>query len=153
MSRSVAIFSATKAELIEFATNTLGITNAAELKFQDLRAAVKQASGKSHFTLPDPIGTSPAPGYAPPASSEPPIARKMVKLIIDRQEGVGGDDDVQLGVNGRVMLVPRGIEVEIPEEYAHVLQNAVQHRYESLKDGGISHTPREVPLYPHRRIA
>jgi len=74
----------------------------------------------------------------------------MVRLTIGVTEDTGGADDVNLGVNGRVMLVPRGKTVEIPNEYFEALFRSVSHIFDPIPGGGISLVPRRVPLYPYQ---
>lgn len=59
---------------------------------------------------------------APKKSKQEP--EKKYRVIINTQEGFDGKDDVKLGVNGRVFLVKRGHEVELPESYLGVLKDA-----------------------------
>ena len=73
---------------------------------------------------------------------------ERVRLQIHVQEKPGGSEPVQVGVNGKVMLIPRGKEVEIPWTYYEVLCKAVETHYDPLPDGGLSE-PRFVPRYPH----
>lgn len=62
------------------------------------------------------------------ASAETPVAppkkQRKVRVMINQQDGPDGKFDVTLGVNGKVLLIKRGEEVEIPEEYFFVLRDA-----------------------------
>jgi hypothetical protein len=78
----------------------------------------------------------------------PPLAGK-VRINIGIQEEAGGNEPVAVGVNGKIMLIPRGKDVDIPEPYLEALEHAVTFKYDSLPDGmGINPVPREVQLYP-----
>jgi len=78
----------------------------------------------------------------------PPPSGK-VRINIGIQEEAGGNEPVPVGVNGKIMLIPRGKDVDIPESYLEALQHAVTYKYDSLPDGmGINPVPREVQLYP-----
>ena len=58
------------------------------------------------------------------AKAEKSRSQKKIRVVINPQEGSDGKFDVPLGVNGRVLLVKRGVEVAIPEEYFFVLRDA-----------------------------
>lgn len=74
----------------------------------------------------------------------------MVRVLIQRTDTPGGADDVPLGCNGKIMLVPRGKLVEIPRRYFESLKNSVKHVYDSLEGGGMNPVPREVPEFPYQ---
>ena len=72
----------------------------------------------------------------------------------DGLQDAGGSDDVQVGVNGSVMLVPRGKDVDIPYRYYEALKNAVADKYEMMPDGkSMNPVPRKVPAYPFQVVA
>ena len=50
--------------------------------------------------------------------------QKKIRVMINQQDGPDGKFDVPIGVNGKVLLIKRGEEVEIPEEYFFVLRDA-----------------------------
>jgi hypothetical protein len=54
-----------------------------------------------------------------------PVAAKRVKIIIHEQDGDDGSFDVKVGVNGRAYQIKRGVEVDVPPEVVHVLDNAI----------------------------
>jgi len=56
--------------------------------------------------------------------AEKPKGQKKIRVMINQQDGPDGKFDVPLGVNGKVLLIKRGAEVEIPEEYYFVLRDA-----------------------------
>lgn len=66
----------------------------------------------------------------------------------DKEDGV--DQLVQVGVNGDVMIIPRGKDVEIRAPYLEVLNNAITHQFyhEDPSDMASPILKREVPLYP-----
>ena len=76
-----------------------------------------------------------------------------VKLIIHTTTEAGGKDPVPIGVNGRVMLVPRGKEVEIPHAYFEVLKNAKRFDYEPGPEGYGLQPPTEVQMYSFQRLS
>ncbi len=61
----------------------------------------------------------------------------------------GGDQDVQLSVNGRACLVRRGEDVEIPYMYYEVLKNAVEVHRDALPDGGLGPERKVFPIPFH----
>jgi hypothetical protein len=152
--RQVAIADATGPQLRAFAGSHLGIEFGQFDKVADIRAKVRQAWDKDTIPVPeDPpaAGATAGPGVDPEQAAKPAKPEK-VKIIIAATEEAGGDEPVQVSVNGRAMLIQRGEEVEIPYPYFEVLQNAVMYRYEPLKDGGIGR-PRSVQMYPFQRVA
>jgi hypothetical protein len=103
------------------------------------------------------IDVEDAPPTAKQVGAKPlggePVAPEKVKILIARTEDAGGDEPVPVGVNGPIMLVPRGEPVEIPYAYYEVLKNAVKDIYDPLPDGGMNPVPRKVPAYPFQRLA
>lgn len=78
--------------------------------------------------------------------------RKEIRIMIHANDKPGGDRPVPVGVNGVMMLIERGKACWVPEEYVHVLINAVEiiyPEYDQNADmlGGLSH-PKPVPSYP-----
>ena len=59
-----------------------------------------------------------------PKAESKPKAQKRIRVIINPQEGSDGKLDVTLGINGKVLLIKRGVEVAIPEDYFFVLRDA-----------------------------
>lgn len=151
--KTIKLSAATQAQLREFAEAYLGMTFPDDEKTEAIRAKIAAAWSKPEI----PIGDEPEP--APKAEAKPKAAAKAegkpkkVRLIVHGSDDEDGNEPIQLGVNGKVMLVPRGEEVEIPYAYFEVLKNAVTHRYEPLRDGGINPVPRKVQLYPFQVIA
>lgn len=150
--KKIALAEASEAQLRTFAEDYLGMTFPANTKVETLRAKIKSAWTKDEISVADAAPEEPLVGQAPPTPKGQEIAPGKVKIIIQRTDDSGGDEPVPIGVNGKVMLVPRGEEVGIPMAYFRVLENCVTYRYESLKDGGINPIPRKVPLYPFQRI-
>lgn len=60
--------------------------------------------------------------------------RRMIKINIMKTDRDGGDRDVPVGVNGKLYLIQRGVDVEVPAEVVEVLRNAVETRWEQRKD-------------------
>lgn len=94
---------------------------------------------------------SPALEQAVPGTTKAKAARKghfkgmvdkssegdpKVTIHIPRQSGPGGDRHVPVSVNGRLMLIPRARNVEIPYRYYEALNNAIEARYEEVPARG-----------------
>ena len=120
-----------------------------------LRVAISRAWDDSEISVPSDMGgdakkpsprkvAAPAPGaaLAPKDSSRDP----RVTLIISRQDGPGGDRPVEVGVNGTLILIPRGEPSTVAYRYYEALKNAVQTVYEQTSDGDI--IGRDVHTYP-----
>jgi hypothetical protein len=74
-----------------------------------------------------------------------------VEVMIERDEGVGGDRPVFLSVNGRGLLVARGKPQRIKYPYFLALQNAVKTVFDNNPDTGETHA-RNVPTYNWRAL-
>ncbi len=146
----IPIGEATGPQLRKFAQETLGIEVKSTMGIAKLRAAVESAWDRD-IPIMDEAGAGELAGDQPQpvrARHLPPPAGK-VRINIGIQEEAGGNDPVPVGVNGKIMLIPRGKDVDIPESYLEALQHAVTYKYDSLPDGmGINPVPREVQLYP-----
>ena len=157
MNRQIEIAKATHPELLTFARDTLGLNLPPNTKIETLRARITTAWDKDYITVPEEtasaepqqLGPKPQPATA---DQKGPKSGK-VRIVITVTEEAGGNEPVPVGVNGKVMLIPRGEEVDIPESYFEVLQHAIAHKYDALPDGGMNPVPREVPLYPFQRVA
>lgn len=108
------------------------------------------AAGGRVRDVPKPI---PSAGEPPAAAPESGARAAKRVILIAKEKGPGGSDPVPVGVNGSIMLIPRGRKVEVPEPYVEVLRNAVQHIYDVAMDAsglvvGLKGDPEQVPLYP-----
>ena len=59
-----------------------------------------------------------------PATKKPKV--KLVKVIVPREVGKKVQEDVPITINGKTILIQRGVEVEIPENYASVLRQSAE---------------------------
>ncbi|WP_422028171.1 hypothetical protein [Roseovarius sp.] len=100
----------------------------------DVKAAQADSKGRRTFMKKDAAGKD----------------REYVKILIPTQEKAGGEEPVPVGVNGRIMYIPRAEVVEIPVEYAEVLENAEEFIYEPYDGNGLGglKPPRVVKSYP-----
>lgn len=150
--KTIQLSEATKSQLLEYANNVLGLSIHHATGEEKIRAQI-MACGAEEITVSDePKVVENLNPVVTIADIQAPKSEK-VKILISRTDEAGGDEPVPVGVNGRIMLIPRGEVVEIPEPYYEALKNAVYYRYEPLKDGGMPTKPREVPAYPFQRIA
>jgi len=146
----IPISEATEGQLRTFAQETLGIEIKASTGITKVRAAVESAWDRDIPVMEEAAevkvaGDAPAPVRA----SHLPPDEGLVRINIGIQEEAGGNDPVHVGVNGKIMLIPRGKDVDIPERYLEALEHAVTFKYDSLPDGmGINPVPRKVQLYP-----
>ena len=72
----------------------------------------------------------------------PPDHLGDVHLVLE-----GDGEPLPVGVNGRVIFIPRGEPVWVPEKFVHVLDNAVHSKLDEHNDliGGLL-------LYPYLRL-
>lgn len=70
-----------------------------------------------------------------------------VKIEINEGEGDGGKDDVFVQINGYAYKIKRGVEVIVPVEVLHVLENANMTVYENAQGGG--HESRKVKRFSY----
>lgn len=89
-----------------------------------------------------------------PALSEP---QPRVRILIPEQEGASdGSAPVKVGLNGRVFVIQRDKEVEVPEAVCGILDNAIGHRFVPI-DGTKPMTPDnrryvQYKRYPYQRL-
>jgi hypothetical protein len=102
-----------------------------------------------------PEGKAPRPANKKQADPTDTDSKKdpMIRIYINISETKGGSDPIPVGVNGRVMLVPRGKEIDVPSRYVHALKNAKTLVYGNDEKGRFDPTPREVPAYPFQVIS
>lgn len=81
----------------------------------------------------------------------PILNEPRVKIVIDEQEGHEGHQPVKLGINGYIIVIKRGHEVEIPASYVNLLKELKQTVYSKDDDG--NDISREVPRFAWRKVA
>lgn len=131
------------ADLRKFA-KMLGITAQRDWSKEDFVASIKSKQAHAGFTLAV-DANAPKPGLS--------------RIVIHRDPTPGHKNNpIHLGVNGRLIAVPRGLEVDVPTAFVEVLKNAVTVKTE--QDADASHanpagTYREVPntSYPYSVVA
>lgn len=155
--KKIPIDEATEDQLRNFGRDTLGLTLPPNCKPETLRSKIAAAWDKDFISLPVdtpdnqavPAGSAPLPVTDEQAPPKPGYKRIHISVT----EDAAGNEPVPVGVNGKVMLIPRGKDVDIPDAYFEVLNNAVTWKYDPLPDGGINPKPREVRVYPIQRVA
>lgn len=102
-------------------------------------------------------GTNKTPALDVKASAaaqrrSPARASGTVRVMIPRTER--DVRDVPLGLNGKIILVKRGVPVDLPEEFLEILDNAKETRYfeETDTDGRKKLVPQIVHSYPYQRV-
>jgi hypothetical protein len=166
MTKKIPIKDATEAQLRAFGESHLGLTFEANDKIDQVRAKVQAAWNKEDIEVAgdDKKAEKPAASakkQRPDTQDGKPVMAcrtknikdqdDLVRVMINKQEGAGGSDDVPLGCNGDVMMVPRGKIVDIPRRYFESLKNAVKNVYDMAEDGkSMNPVPREVADYPYQ---
>ena len=154
---------ATMDELKTFATAVLGMTVNYNIGEDTLRAKIRPAFVGDSITIMVKVQEKPAdaPAPAPEApkvgNEAPKVGKPLrgssaekdpkVTITIVEGEGTGGKRPVPVGVNGVLMLIPRGKPVDIPYRYYAALQLAIKtvHEQDEATQEIIS---TDVPSYP-----
>lgn len=123
--------SANKAALRDYAENELGVDLPASLNKDEMVEKIKELLGNSEVV-----------------EKEQP---KEVTLMIPKMEGDTGRQPVFVNLNGRRYLIQRGQKVTVPYGVYEILMNAVERKYESVRDpetGKSDLISTEVQAYP-----
>ena len=111
------------------------------MKIDDIRAAVREASGEPEVT---PVKVA-------------PMKAKTYTINIAKTNDDTGSDDVFVGVNGKGYLLKRGVDIpNVPASVVDVLRNAVETRYSQKRVQGsnaVEMVKREVQSYPFSIVA
>ena len=157
MGTQLPIAEAGTKELAAFARDNLGMNLPGNMLRENMLARIGAAWDKDYITIPDYLSGEPEhmAGQAPkPVTAAQALpAKGKVRIEMSVTEDAGGNEAVPVGVNGKIMLIPRGKPVDILRSYYLVLKNAVAHKYDPLPDGGINPVARKVSLYPFQLIA
>lgn len=156
MSTKIAVAEATAEQLRAFASMTLGL----QLTGRETKSAMIAKLSEVGYAVPF--------IHLPDAGVEPqftdrgsrPFQSRMGKfngepceerqIVIHTQDKPGGQEPVQVGVNGRTMLIPRGVPEFVPVPYIEALENAREYVYAEFTGEGLGGLgkPREVLSYP-----
>ena len=74
------------------------------------------------------------------------VKEKEYKIVIQEQEGVGGTQDVFVGINGKGYLIKRGMEVVVPAAVLANLKDSIYTNYIKDLEKGID-TEKQVPRF------
>jgi len=79
---------------------------------------------------------------------EEPVAAKVKRYqtIVSNQEGVEQTDFVKVQVNGNVFVIPREVEVSLPDYVVEVLTNAIITRFVQVGEELIEQKSRRFPF-------
>lgn len=75
------------------------------------------------------------------------LSGKKASITIHPSEGIGGDEAVNVGLNGFMYQIPRGEPQEIPVEVLLILENAVSVHLSTDKAGEVKE--RRVPRFAY----
>lgn len=77
----------------------------------------------------------------------PPAQKsKYYKVIIHQEKDENAPTDQPISVNGKEILVMKGVEVELPEIYYLALKDAVETHFSKDDDG--NDIKRDIPRFP-----
>jgi hypothetical protein len=148
----VKITEASDEQLRWYAANVLGLDISVAAKRPGVISKIAAVHDCDSIAVPPEIGcprlepASDRPAHAVIPGSYQSGGKRRV--IIERQEGPGGDRPVFVAVNGVGILVPRGEPCNLAEPYIEALENAVQTVYHQDGDGNL--IPRDVQIHPMR---
>ncbi|MCP4547037.1 MAG: hypothetical protein GY835_11280 [bacterium] len=151
--KTVALRDATLDELLYFANTVLGLNAPKNSKEDNLRGKIMMAHD-GDITVPPDLSEALPSETATPATSvramKPGSSKDdpRVLLNISKGEKEGEERPIPVGVNGVVMLVPRGEDVEIPWRYFLAIKAAVKTVHtQNTKTGDMD--SRDMPSYPY----
>lgn len=145
--KQINILDATATQLAEFANKNLGIEVRHTMGKAHIMAAMQTTGYDKTYILVDDDEPTVDPN-ARVAAPEPVAERKMVTIRIPSQPNTpGGKEPVPVGVNGKVYLIQRNMDVPVPIEVLKVLENAKQTEYDQGPNGEPIN-PREVSAFP-----
>lgn len=124
--KEIPLAEATPKQLAEFCTNVLGMEGVTYQMGRDkILAKLKTVSfGKDTIFVSEQPMQMQGEVMVPPAKDDEKLSGKKVIIHIHDDGEEGESRPVPVGVNGRLMLIPRGEDVTIPIEYKEVLDHA-----------------------------
>jgi hypothetical protein len=160
--QQIPIDRATKTQLIQFASEALGVEIHPNTGAGKVRAKIRTAWRADYITLynePEKALEVTTVTTAP-HDDDAPIAVEIralhggsskndpkVRLYVNEAQGPGGSRPVFVSVNNVPMLLPRGEEVDVPYRYYLALKAAVRTLHEQDDETYVIN-PRDVPSYP-----
>jgi hypothetical protein len=146
--KNIPLAEASEAQLRAFAETHLGIDVHPNAKIETVRAKVQQAWGKDEIPVQEDKPAMRQVGSAPRSNTPRADATEFI-VFVEREDKFDGDEPVPLGCNGKLLILPRGEWCAVPIRFLDSLRNAVEHRREGLKEGGLGPV-RKVNRYPYR---
>lgn len=164
--KQIKIEEATAKQLRDFAELVLGLEIGGRETSQMMRGKI-QAAGYSRDTIADVGAPAEGPTTAQVATSSdrrinPETRKPETRIIIMAEDKPGGEDPVQVSVNGRLILIPRGEACWVEDPYVEVLRNAVEYVYDQYTGEDVGRSgvdlgglkkPREVLSYPFQTVS
>lgn len=148
--QKIAMADASREQLHYFARTVLNLSVQGRPSADNLRAMIVQAGHEGDMIEVEADIESVQPARAVEAPKGPESDR--VRIIIHTDGSVGGKAPVQVGVNGHIISIKRGVEVAIPYPHYDRLRKATRTEYEWDEVQGL-HSPREIPVYPFSVIS
>lgn len=147
----IKIEDATATQIADYAVKFHGMDVRPTMGKDKLITALRVAGfsgAEIEVEMPQPKGETPEAITARSPRDEP-----KRRIFIEQQEGAEGQRPVFASVNGSAMLIPRGVEVVVPQKYVGVLNNA-QREVIDPDPGPMGGTlpPRRVLQYPFRDL-
>jgi hypothetical protein len=153
--RRIPLNDATHDQLLQYGQTVLGLPFAPVWKIETMIAKILEARPGLDFIEIE-MDDAPAAQANPSAPPDIPAELKAaavpsgddwVTIRLGADPGKGGDRDKDVGVNGQIMMIPRGKDVAIPRSYYMALLNTEQLIYETDKNGNLLHPPRKVQRF------
>lgn len=150
---SLPVEQASDEQLRWFIEHVLGIPLTRKaMKRDELLARLHQAGHSGPVQVMAGHGTAPTPAPEPEGAALAPgsyQSGRKARIVIDRQDGPGGDRPVFVAVNGSSILIPRGEPVLVGIPYVEALTNATMTLFDQNPETG-EITARDVPVHPFR---
>lgn len=151
----IALNEATATQLAEFATTNYGIDTTFRAGSDKIIALLRSAGFEAdEIELADKEAVSPTATRVntPVEVIGTQNKRRMARISIATMDIPGsteGREPVPVSVNGSLMYIPRGKEVEIPYTYYEALKNATFRQYDAPENEfSPIGAPRDVPRFP-----
>lgn len=157
----ISIADATDGQLRWFAGRVLGLPIEEFAARDTVISAIRRAghvtptisiTDATPIDFPPPADDQTVDQIAQPKPAKPSVAGEKITIVVERQEGPGGDRPIFVAVNGTAMLIPRGEPAAVAWPYVEALKNAVRTEYyqDPSTQEILSH---EVLTHPFRIIS
>lgn len=149
--KTVKVEDATRDELFDYATIDLGLELHHMLGATKIKAAihaVKPDFKEFEARVKEPEVEAARPGPVMDIDPDAEMEEPTYEIIIPINGESDGKMPVPVSVNGRNMFIERGVKSIIKHRYMHVLENAIQVRYEQPDGPEGDMIEVHVPAYP-----